>query len=209
MLALNSNMGRTNLTRVGNINSLFVTKWNKIIWIDTYVVINLTNTSITVFTWNLSPACIKEPGIWWRPASLTQFTFFRDFYLLACRGTPLTDHSLCSHLPAHFCQLSVLQVWLQVLSLEVCRAGAVQGFSPASPSAFFRVVSLLSFSNYPPVKVSDCFLHQIPGKSTARQIPHFRSCLVCQLLCHWKGTELSPPWIQKYDCCTDPHLLPL
>lgn len=47
-----------------------------------------------------------------------------------------------------------------MLSLGVCRAGAVQGFFDASPSAFFRVVSFLSFSNYPPVKVSDSVLQE-------------------------------------------------
>lgn len=161
LLALNSNMGRTNLTRVENVNSLFVTKWNKIIWIDTYALINLTCTSIiTILPWDfsLSLGCWKllslGAGIWQSPASLTQFGFYRESYLLADRTTHPTGHSLCSQLPAYFCQHSAPKVCLQGLSLGVCSAEAIQGFIAAPFSAFFRGSLLSLSSNYSSINQS-------------------------------------------------------
>lgn len=101
LLAVNSNMGRTNLTRVENLNSLFVTKWNKIIWIDTYALINLTNTSIiTILPWDfsLSLGCWKllslGAGIWWSLASLTQFGFYRVLFTGRQEDSPERAQSL-------------------------------------------------------------------------------------------------------------------
>lgn len=101
LLALNSNMGRTNLTRVENVNSLFVTKWNKIIWIDTYAPINLTDTSIIIILpWDFSHSLeywkllSLGAGIWWHPASLTQFSFYRVLFTGRHEDSPDRAQSL-------------------------------------------------------------------------------------------------------------------
>lgn len=144
LLALNSNMGRTNLTRVENVNSLFVTKWNKIIWIDTYALINLTDTSIiTVLPWDFSLSLqywklLSLAGIRWRPASLTQFGFYRLSYLLVDMRSHPTEPSLCWQFPPYFCQCSGPKFCLQGLLLGVCSAETGQGFTTAPFSAFFR-----------------------------------------------------------------------
>lgn len=69
-----------------------------------------------------------------------------ESYLLADRRTHPTEHSLCSQLPAYFCQCSAPKVCLQGLSLGACSAEAVWGFTSAPFSAFFRS-SLLSLSS--------------------------------------------------------------
>lgn len=98
----------------------------------------------------LKAACMKEPGIRWSPASLTQFTFCRDSYFLPCRGTPLTAfvHSsqpisatslsrrfVCRCSPRECAGLSLARVSLLHLPWLFCRG------------------SFLSSNNNPSIKV--------------------------------------------------------
>lgn len=143
MLALNSNTARTNHTRIENVNSLFVTKWNKIIWIDTYTLINLTDTSIIILSWDFSLnfRCWKlfslGAGIQWNPASLTQFGF--------CRRKDLPNRAQYLFTgPSLFLPTPCLEGLSPGYLLGVCSAEAVQGFTFASFSYFLGIVSFLS-----------------------------------------------------------------
>lgn len=162
MLALNSNMGRTNLTRVGNVNRLFVTKWNKIIWIDTYVLINLTDTSITVLTWDFSLllGCWKLLALRSQAYDGAQHPWHNSL----SAETPISwqARGLPWQTRAFVHSFQPISASAQSCS-SVCRCSPWECAGPRLsrvsllhlPQLFLGIVSFLSFSNYPSVKVLD------------------------------------------------------